>query len=75
MLQREFGLRISGFSCASVKRFGLASLVVAGLVLAVTPAEAEVLTFDEQVSRSLLASYVVRLTEGDVKLNRNDILR
>ncbi|MFA6557167.1 MAG: hypothetical protein WCT03_12180, partial [Candidatus Obscuribacterales bacterium] len=38
-------------------------------------ARADVLTFDEVVSRSLLASYDVRLTEADVKLNKNDILR
>ena len=75
MLQRESGLRRAGFSGPNIKRYSLASLLIAGLALAISPANAEVLTFDEVVSRSLLASYDVRLTEADVKLNRNDILR
>jgi outer membrane protein TolC len=75
VLQREFGFRIAGFSPWRVRRFGFASLVLTSLVFAITPAEAQLLTFDEVVSRSLLASYDIRLTEADVKLNKNDILR
>ncbi len=75
MLQRESGFRITGITERIAKNLGLASLLIAGLALTIAPAKAEVLTFDEVVSRALLASYDVRLTEADVKLNKNDILR
>lgn len=57
------------------KEVGLASLVITGLVLAIRPAHADVLTFEQVLSRAVQASYDVRLSQADVKLNKNDILR
>ncbi len=59
-----------------LKRIRFQHLFLSLLVIgACTPAQAAVLTLEEVLSRSVAASHDVRLSEVDVKLNKNDVLR
>ena len=50
-------------------------LLLSLLALSTGPANAAVLTLEQVLARAVAASHDVRLSEVDVKLNKNDVLR